>query len=52
VSWFLYSDGNLVALRDLLGHSTIAIIADLYSPETSHLKQGAAAMSKMLRKEK
>jgi len=52
-SWFLQSGGNLVALRDLLGHSTIAITADLYSHlETSHLKQGVAAMGKMLRKEK
>jgi hypothetical protein len=44
---------NPVALRDLPGHSTIAITADLYSHlETNHLKQSVAASGKMLRKEK
>jgi hypothetical protein len=44
---------NPVALRDLPGHSTIAITADLYSHlETNYLKQDVAASGKMLRKEK
>lgn len=52
-SWFLQSGGNLVALRDLLGHSTIAITADLYSHlETSHLRTGVDAMSAMLKRSK
>lgn len=51
-SWFLQSGGNLVALRDLLGHSTIAITADLYSHlETSHLKKGVDQMGRMLKKQ-
>jgi hypothetical protein len=42
-----------VALRDLPGHSTIAITADFYSHlETNLLKQVVAASGKMLRKEK
>lgn len=51
-SWFLQSGGDLVALRDLLGHSTIAITADLYSHlDTRHLKRGVTAMGRMLKRD-
>lgn len=50
-SWFLQSGGNLVALRDLLGHSTISVTADMYSHlETSHLRAGVSAMGEMMKK--
>jgi integrase len=52
-SWFLQSGGNLVALRDLLGHSTIAVTADMYSHlETKHLRAGVTALETMMSENK
>lgn len=48
-SWFLQSGGSLKALSLLLGHSTIAITADIYGHlESEHLRAGVAGMGRVL----
>lgn len=50
-SWFLQSQGSLKALSELLGHSSIAITADLYGHlETSHLRAGVSGLEAMMKK--
>lgn len=46
-SWLIQNGVNLTHVRDLLGHSTIAITADFYSHlETRHLREAVALLPK------
>ncbi len=46
-SWLIQNGASLTQVRDLLGHSTIAITADLYGHlETQHLREAVALLPK------